>query len=150
MYHFLVLQSCMKLQNQDFINVTLSYVKEWLSSQDAYSLHKPTRKKFKKNKIIVHGISDQWKVDLDDMNNLAKFINGYRYIVTCIDILSKYAWAFPVKMNSAENVIKVFDKTFKLGRTPLKIQSDGGHEFNNASFWKYMKQSGIHYFTLRN
>ena len=40
---------------------------------------------------------------------------------------------FPRKMKSAENVIKVFDKTFKLGRTPLEIQSYGGCELNNTS-----------------
>ena len=65
-------------------------------------------------------------------------------------MLSKYAWAFPLKNKKGINVIKIFDKIFKEGRVPIKLQSDGGHEFNNFAFRKYMKEKGIHYFTTRN
>ena len=36
-----------------FPSVTLSYVKQWLTSQDAYTLHKSARRKFKRNTIVV-------------------------------------------------------------------------------------------------
>ena len=84
------------------------------------------------------------------MNHLAKLNNGNRYILTCVDILSKYAWAFPLKTKTAESVITVFEKIFKQGRVPFKLQSDCGREFNNTSFKKYMKQMEINYFTTRN
>ena len=42
-------------------------VKEWLPSQNAYTLHKPVRKFFLRNKTIVPGIDDQWQADLVDM-----------------------------------------------------------------------------------
>ena len=80
-----------------FPSVTLSYVKQWLASQDVHTLHKPVRRKFKRNRIVVQGADDQWQVDLYDMNHLAKLIDGNRYILTCIDISSKYAWAFSLK-----------------------------------------------------
>ena len=54
-------------------SITLSYVKQWLASQDAYTLHKPARRKFNRNRIVVQGVDDQWQVDLYDMNHLAKF-----------------------------------------------------------------------------
>ena len=97
----------------------------------------------KRNKIVADGVDDQWQVDLVDINSLAKSNNGNRYILTCIAILSKCAWAFPMKMKVAEHVIKIFDKIFTLGRFPLKKLSDQGREFNNTSFQKYMKQSGV-------
>ena len=80
------------------------------------------------------------KLNLVDMYNLAKVNSGNRYILTCIDILSKFAWAFPLKTKTAENIIKNFEKVFKQGRIPLKLQSDGGREFNNNLFHKYMKK----------
>ena len=131
-------------------NVTINVIKDWLSSQDAYTLHKDVRRKFKRNKIIVHGIDEQWQVDLVDMNTLAKENKGYRYLLTCIDILSKFAWVVPLKSKTARNVIEVFEKIFKTGRIPIKLQSDGGREFNNTAFKQYMKKKGIHYFTTKN
>ena len=84
------------------------------------------------------------------MNTLAKENNGYRYLLTCIDILSKFAWVVPRKTKSAKNVIDVFEKIFRKGRTPIKLQSDGGCEFNNNAFKQYMNKKSIHYFTTKN
>ena len=81
---------------------------------------------------------------------MSKSNDGYRYILTCIDILSKYAWVFPLKTKTGSDVVKIFDKIFKDGRVPIKLQSDGGREFNNSIFKKYMKEKGIQYFTTRN
>ena len=38
--------------------VTLNAVKSWLSGEETYTFHKPSRKKFKRNKVIV-GMIDQ-------------------------------------------------------------------------------------------
>ena len=78
------------------------------------------------------------------MNSLGNSNNGNWYILTCINILSKYAWAFPLKNKKGDKVIQIFDKIFNQGRIPIKLQSDGGHEFNNALFKKYMKENGVH------
>ena len=131
-------------------SVTINIIKDWLSSQDAYTLHKDARRKFKRNKIIVSGIDEQWQVDLVDMNTLTKENKGYRYLLTCIDILSKFAWVVPLKTKLARDVIEVFEKIFKKGRIPIKLQSDGGREFNNNTFKQYMNNMGIHYFTTKN
>ena len=104
----------------------------------------------KRNRIVVQGIDHQWQVDLADLNSLSKSNNGYCYILTCIDILSKYAWAFPLKSKTASDVIKIFDKILKNGRVPIKLQSDGGCKFNNFTFKKYLKEKGIQYFTSKN
>ena len=34
-------------------------IKEWLMKQDAYTLHKPMRRNFKRNRVIVGGIDQQ-------------------------------------------------------------------------------------------
>ena len=139
-----------KLAKSKFPNVRIEYIKDWLSAQDVYTLHKPVKKKIKRNRIVVQGIDHQWQVDLADVTTLSKSNNGYRYILTCIDILSKYAWTYPMKNKTGSDVIKIFDKIFKDGRVPIKLQSDGGREFNNSVFKKYMKEKGIQYFITRN
>ncbi|GBM31844.1 hypothetical protein AVEN_56939-1 [Araneus ventricosus] len=68
-------------------------IKKWLEMKDSYSLHKPVRHKFKRNRVIVKGINDQFQSDLVDMQSSSKYNNGFKYLLTCIEIFSEYAWA---------------------------------------------------------
>ena len=78
-------------------------IKKKFESVDAYTLHKPLRKNFRRNRVIVYSVDQQWQADLVDMTHLQRHNNGYRYILTCIDILSKYAWALSGKIYSRLN-----------------------------------------------
>ena len=61
------------------LNIGRTKIKEWLMKQDAYTLHKPIRRHFKRNRVIVGGIDQQWQMDLADMQSMQKFNDGYRY-----------------------------------------------------------------------
>ena len=65
--------------------------------QDVYTLHKPVRRRFKRNRVIVGGIDQQWQMDLADMQSMQKLNDGYRYLLVCIHVFSKYAWVVPLK-----------------------------------------------------
>ena len=41
--------------------VTRKEVRDWLASQDTYSIHKPVRKSFSRNRIIVSDIDEWWQ-----------------------------------------------------------------------------------------
>ena len=45
-------------------------VERWLSTQDAYTLHKPVRRHFKRRCVVVGGPNQQWQADLVDMSRL--------------------------------------------------------------------------------
>jgi len=51
--------------------------KKWLTSQDAYTLHKPVRRNFIRRKTVAKGIDDLFQADLADMQNLSRFNDGY-------------------------------------------------------------------------
>uniref|UniRef100_W5LXP4 Integrase catalytic domain-containing protein n=1 Tax=Lepisosteus oculatus TaxID=7918 RepID=W5LXP4_LEPOC len=78
-----------------------SRVAKWLSGQAAYTLHKPARVHFKRNRTL-------WQADLVDMREYSEFNDGFCYILTCIDMLSKYAWAVPLKTKSGGAVTGAF------------------------------------------
>ena len=59
--------------------------------QDTYTLHKPVRHCFKRNRVIVGAMDEEWVEDLVIMDSLSKTNNGYNYILTVIDVLSKFA-----------------------------------------------------------
>jgi hypothetical protein len=72
-------------------------VEEWLSHQNVYTLHKPIRHKFQTRRVIVSSIDDQWQADLVDMQKYKTQNKNINYILTVIDVFSKYAWAIPIK-----------------------------------------------------
>ena len=80
-------------------------------------LHKPKRKNFPRRKIIVNHIDEIFAADLVEMQKFAKLNKGYRYLLTCIDIFSKYAWVIPLKDKKGINVKNALQKIF-IQRSP--------------------------------
>jgi hypothetical protein len=76
--------------------------------QKVYTRHKPSRKKFKRNRVIANGIDDLWQIDLADVSNISKHNSKYRYLTTCIDVFSKFAWVIPIKNKIADTVLDGF------------------------------------------
>ena len=72
-------------------------VERWLSTQDAYTLHKPVRRRFKRRCVVVGGPNQQWQADLVDMSRLKQANNEITFLLTVIDVFSKRAWCIPLK-----------------------------------------------------
>ena len=135
---------------QDLMNKTglpRSTVKNWLEKQDVYTLHKPIKHKFPTRRVLVNGIDDQWQADLVDMRNYKD--GGYNYILTVIDVFSKYAWAVPIKRKTGEEVSNAFKILFKQ-RKPRKLHTDKGLEFINKPTKQLLKENEIHWFATEN
>ncbi|XP_074632707.1 uncharacterized protein LOC141891609 [Acropora palmata] len=130
--------------------ITRSEVIAWLQLQPGYTLHKPARRRFRHNKVFVNGIDDQWQADLVDLQSLSRWNRGHKYLLTCIDILSKYAWVVPLKTKTGSELVKAFTKIFQQGRKPEKLQTDAGTEFKNKTFQTFLKQHHVHHFVTYN
>jgi transposase InsO family protein len=126
-----------------------SDVEKWLEKQDTYTLHKPARRKLRAEpRVFVKHIDDQWCIDLCEMGNIARFNDGQRYILTCIDVLSKYAWAVPVKSKNGTSVKDAFGEILhSTERRPKRVESDKGKEFYNAPFQGLLHEHGIAHFS---
>ena len=74
------------------IKIPKKQLQEWMSSVPTYTLHKPSNRKYKRNKVSVLGIDYLWQIDLVDMKKFSKINKGIKYLLTCIDVFSKYAW----------------------------------------------------------
>ena len=60
-------------------------IRKWLKEQETHSIHKPVRRRFKRQRVIVSGIDDQWQTDLADLSKLSEQNSGFRYLLGCID-----------------------------------------------------------------
>ena len=75
---------------------TKKQVREWLQSQDTCTLHKPTRRRLPRRHVVVYGIDHQWQAGLVDLAILSSYNTGFKYLLTCIDVLSRYPWVVPL------------------------------------------------------
>lgn len=142
--------SSSKLLKQHFQRQDKNIVEKTLNALDAYTKHKPVIRKFQRNKVVVGGINEQWQIDLMDMQKLAKYNKGYKYVLTIIDVFSKYAWAIPIKTKSNENVTVAFKKVLAKGKKPKRVQADKGKEFLGQMFQNLLKAENITFFTSEN
>ena len=55
------------------------------------------------------------------MGTLAKFNKGYKYLLTVIDIFSKYGWIVPLKNKTGKSVAKAFTTIFQQGLIPTRL-----------------------------
>jgi len=127
-----------------------STTKKWLSSQDAYTLHKPVRRIFPRRKTFAKGIDDLFQADLADMQNLSRYNDGYRFILTCVDVFSKRAFAIPLKDKRGPSVTDAFEKIFR-EKVPVFLQTDRGTEFLNSQVQSvFQKYSVKHYWSFND
>ena len=124
-------------------------VEKWLSEQDAYTLHKPARRRFKRRCVIVGGMNQQWQADLVDLTKLKRDNEGMAFLLTVIDVFSKVAWCVPMKNKSAASLTAALQTTF-VDVWPQTLQTDQGTEFLNKSVQALLQRYGIHHFSTHN
>ena len=121
-------------------------VKDFLDDLATYQLHKPVRRKFNYRKTMVSYVDQQWQADLVDMQKYEKENKGYRFILTVIDIFSRYGWALPLKSKRGKEVKDLFVDIFKEAK-PQKVQFDEGKEFYNKDLKELLSEKGVEWFS---
>jgi len=134
---------------QRYACVDRKTAERFLSGQDAYTMHKPTRVHFQRRKTFSKGIDDLFQIDLIDMSSLSTHNSNYRYVLMCIDVFSKYAWAVPLKTKTGRDVTVAME-TILDERQCAMLQGDKGAEWLNSSFQQMVKRRGIMFYTSEN
>ena len=120
-----------------------------LNKNLTYTLHKPVRRKYSTAPTVALSIDHQWVADLVDVKNLSQYNKGYKYLLTVIDVLSKYAWVVPMKNKTGSEQKRAFETILKENRKPVQLQTDKGSEFYNKTFSDYLKDENIHHFSTQ-
>jgi len=111
-------------------------------------IHKPSRKNFKRRRVIIKGLDDLWQADLVEMGAFSKQNKNYRFLMTVIDTFSKYSFAIPLKNKTGESVTKAMKFIFETyKRHPKNLQTDDGKEFYNNKFKSLMRDYHINHYS---
>lgn len=107
-------------------------------------LHKPVKHKFPTRKVFVGSKDQTWSMDLADMSVWKKENDGYTYILTIVDVFTRWAAARALKTKSAKDVLAALkDVVTESKREPRFLWVDEGKEFVNNDMKKWREENKI-------
>ena len=115
-------------------------VAAFLKNQPKYQLRLP-HKKVVNRSLIAHYPKQKLEIDLVEMARWTT--RGYKYVMTCVDVFTRFVWFRPLKRKEAASVRRVLEEiTEEDDFMPKLICSDGGGEFKkDVSEW--CRENGI-------
>ena len=113
----------------------------------ADELHKNNKNVKNFRKVITHHKNNIWSADLVFMNQYPNENNGYNYILTIIDVHTKYAWAIPLHNKESKNVSIEFEKLFKKYGRPEHLWTDQGTEFYSSIMKKLLDKYNVNIYS---
>ena len=112
-------------------------------------LHKSKRKNYPRRRIIVNHIDEIFAADLVEMQKFAKLNKGYRYLLTCVDIFSKFAWVIPLKDKKGITIKNALEKIFNERKSKF-LWTDRGKEFYNKQVQDLLNENNIKLYSTNN
>jgi transposase InsO family protein len=113
-------------------NLPLKQIKTELEQDPTYTLHKQIKRKFKRRQVQVSGRGEQWQIDLLDVSKLKHQNSHFTFLLTCIDVFSRFAYVVPLKSKEGKSCAEALKLILANSPSaPKFIYSDAGHEFTN-------------------
>src|SRR3981189_3518133 len=98
---------------------------------------------FDASHYITSGINHQWQADLVDMQAYARDNDGFKHILTVIDMFSRRGWAEAVKSKTTPDMMGAFTKIFDTGDKPIKLYTDQGLELEGRAMQRFFHDNAI-------
>ncbi|MEM6402224.1 MAG: transposase family protein [Cyanobacteria bacterium P01_D01_bin.116] len=119
-------------------------VKDFLHSKDSYTkyyLHK--YKTFPRLKSYARDINEIWCIDVAYVDKLASYNDGYKYLLVCVDVISRFVRVSPMKSLTAKSAqIALTNMLTDSPSYPKKLWSDRGREFQ-GQFKAFCNNIGV-------
>jgi putative transposase len=122
--------------------ITVKNVKEFLAEQETAQITKEVKKNKKFNTIISPSIRNNYQIDIMYLPN-PTLNKNYKYLLTCIDVYSRFVFVEPLKSKTGEVVFNAIQKLFSENGKPNNLNLDEGKEFNYKPFIEYCQENDI-------
>jgi len=115
-------------------------VADWLMQQEINQIYTPSKGK---PKDIKSSMTTPNKILAMDLVNMEKFeVRGYKYLLNCIDMSSRFIYSVALKNKTENEVLNGFKKIYNKSKIKA-VRSDNGSEFINKKFKDYLEKNGI-------
>lgn len=126
-----------------FFSIPRSVVREIVNNCKVCLQSQPLKTKEKMKHIVASKPWERLMIDLIDMRAYKETNEGFGWILTVIDVYSKFALSYPVKSKSAKDVSEFLEDLIYTYGPPNIIQSDNGKEFKNSLIVELAKRFNI-------
>ncbi|KAL3085282.1 hypothetical protein niasHS_010351 [Heterodera schachtii] len=124
-------------------------VQNYLATQRTYTLHRQAKRRYRRLPTLAPGLHTEWQADLAIFDRLAKQNRGYKYLLVCIDTLSRQVFVEPVKTKTSNNMIIAFGRIFKRSKyIPWKVLTDQGKEFTARAVQHFFRAKDVEHFCM--
>ena len=115
-------------------------IADWLKQQEINQIYTPSKGK---PKDIKSSMTTPNKILAMDLVDLQKFeVRGFKYLLNCIDMSSRFIYSVALKSNEENEVLKGFKKIFNKSKIRA-VRSDNGSEFINKKFKDFLEKNDI-------
>ena len=126
--------------------------KEYLQSEDGYTLHKKYRKTYPRRKVVGLSVNFSVHADLADFQNVKRHNDGVNYLLVVVDNYSRYVHVEPVKSKTGPEMVQATEKIFdrmrkRYGAVCSRFITDLGTEFYNAPMKKLFRDNNVSHFS---
>ena len=131
-------------------SVSRKQIKQFLKSQDAYTLLRKVNRKFPRNRLITPYRGYLIDADTAHLISYSKQNDNHGYLIGAIDCFTKVAHAVPVKSLKATDFIPALEKLFSKFDKVEHCRTDSGVEFKSKQAQKFFKDAHIKHFVTNN
>ena len=127
------------------LNATRLTVQNNVKIKQAKTLNKSARSRFTTNNMYLSGIDVQWQADLANMQGIAEKSGEIKYLLTVIDVFSKFVLAVPIYSTDAKAITTAFGQvlTASLLRHAWRLKTDNVTELCNLDYAALLNRHGI-------
>ena len=102
----------------------------------------------KKCTVFAKQVDDIWTADLVDMTLFSRSNKGYKYLLTVVDVFSKYGWIVPLKTKTDRKLV-AFRKLF-LDNAPSHLWTDKGTVLYNQQLKAVLLAINVTFYSTEN
>ena len=129
-----------KILKDNNINVTLTEIRRFIDSQSIAQVHKQIQHRRSKYRHFTASFPNEtFQLDLLDYQKYSKQNNGYNWILICIDIFTRQAYARPIKKKIPSLVKEAFEDIKEI---PRVVFHDDGNEWK-GEFLTFLNDNDI-------
>ncbi|CAG8555296.1 5552_t:CDS:1, partial [Cetraspora pellucida] len=111
---------------EQHISITQIEVEKYVNDCSTCIRNGSIKEKSDLTPVVSGGLLEHLQIDLVDLLSYAKKNDGYSYVLTLINVFSRYVWAIPLKDKEGSTVHSELVNIFKNFGPPSKLQADNG------------------------
>ena len=123
-------------------DITHTQVNKFIKNQPTAQLTKDKNTKQKFSNIVAPSIRNNYQMDIMYLPN-PKLNGGYKYLLTCIDVFSRYIMVREMKTKTGDETLQNFESIIEENGICKNLNVDMGLEFNNSIFKNYCETNNI-------